>query len=110
MSKYLSDNYHLLQVLAKNKSSSLSILIIREARPSLIKAIAEICHNLINNSVIPLTPEVRNLIKRKKKLIHQVASKKLSIGGKKEILEANGAALLAKILRPSIEFLRSIIE
>ena len=110
MSKCLSENYHLLQVLGQKKSATISKLIIEQAPKSLVKAISEICYNLVNNNIIPLNLPTENYLKRKTKLIHRLASKQLPIGEKKKILQNQPPIFLATILPPCLKFLRSILE
>lgn len=110
MSKLLSENYYLLQVLAKNKSKSVCKLIIRTASSSLVKAISEICYNLIKNTIIPLNESEKKFFKKKAKLLNALATRRTSIGEKRKLVQEQTGAVLSKILTPSLKFFRSLLE
>lgn len=89
--KKLMTNKHFLHIL-KNANPQLRKNILRNSNPGLIKALCEICTNTLNgNMIISKSTKVR--LKKYKKTLRNLASPKVKLTRKRNILIQKGGFL-----------------
>lgn len=89
--KRLKDNKHTLYVL-KNCNAKVRKTILETANPELIKAICEICMNILNGNV-RISVKSKNSLKNYKNSIRKITSPRTTLKSKKKILVQNGGFL-----------------
>jgi len=75
--------------------------VLKNASPALVKALCEICHNLLKGN-IPLSSCQCNKLKKHKKFIRALAAKGGNFSKKKKIINQQGGFAFLPLLAPLI--------
>jgi len=103
----MRNNWNLLNVLAKsNRKQKKAIL--ETCDVDLVKCLAEISLNLLKG-VIPVNPTQKKKLKRYRRLLHELADKKVSLRTKKEKLNQQGGSLLGLLLPTVLSTLGNLL-
>lgn len=89
--KRLKDHRHILHVL-KSCSPTVRKTILNSANPDLIKAICEICMNILNGNV-KISSRSKRSLKDYKNSLRKISSTRTSLKSKKKILVQKGGFL-----------------
>ena len=111
MTKRLKAHLDELKVLKKAKPS-LRKAIIKSGDSDLICCLSECCHNILNGN-IKLSAKGKNSLHKHRKHLRDLASKKLSLRKKRNILVQKGGflpALLAPILSVAASLIGGLIK
>lgn len=111
MAKRLKNNLDELKVLKKAKPA-LRKSILKTADKDLICCLSECCHNILNGNV-QLSPDNKKCLKRHRKHLRHLASKRVSLKKKRNLLVQQGGflpALLAPILGVAASLISSLVR
>ena len=73
-----------------------------------LKTICEVILNILKGTV-DLSPKQRKVLKKKKRLLYQLASKSVPSKTKKQLLVQQGGSILPSILVPALQVLGSLL-
>lgn len=111
MAKRLKNNLDELKVLKKAKPS-LRKSILKSADKDLICCLSECCYNILNGNV-KLSPENKKCLTKHGKHLRQLASKRVSLKKKRNLLVQQGGflpALLGPILGIAASLISSLVR
>ena len=106
MDDRLKKHFHLLKVL-HTSSPKLRKAILKNVDKEAVRCIAECCHNLLNGNIKVTDNQKRHLL-RHKQALRELASRKVNIHKKKEILNQKGGFLPA-LLTPLLAIAGSVL-
>ncbi len=81
--------------------------IVAEGDRELIDSLCECCANILRG-IVPLQAKDKAKLKRHKNKLRKLVKKKLSLSGKKDIIQKGGNSLLRSIVDPIVSALTSV--